>query len=143
MLTFLIGLPFLYFLKGGVVILKLNNIFSRLLMALLTLPFMLFLLIYMFFNAIENIILVIIASILIKINQNFAVKLFTPIRHYFYLVPDQINAQKDIIKAILINRINEQNTYDDDDDDKKESNEENTNNVVDNASQSKEEPKEQ
>jgi hypothetical protein len=61
------------------------------------------------YNTIENIILYVLASILLKINKNFAIKLFTPIKHYFYIVPDQISAEKNIIKTILINRINEQN----------------------------------
>ena len=76
---------------------------------LLTLPSVLFLIIYMTCNTIENIILYVLASILLKINKNFAIKLFTPIKHYFYIVPDQISAEKNIIKTILINRINEQN----------------------------------
>jgi hypothetical protein len=64
-------------------------------------------------NTIENIILYVLASILLKINKNFAIKLFTPIKHYFYIVPDQISAEKNLIKTILVNRINSQNNYSD------------------------------
>lgn len=109
MLTFLIGIPYLYFLRGISFALKKNNFLSRVILMLLTLPSLLFLIIYMTCNTIENIILYVLASILLKINKNFAIKLFTPIKHYFYIVPDQINAEKNIIKTILINRINEQN----------------------------------
>jgi hypothetical protein len=109
MLTFLIGIPYLYLLKGISFNLKMNNFLSRVILVLLTLPSLLFLIIYMTCNTIENIILYVLASILLKINKNFAIKLFTPIKHYFYIVPDQISAEKNIIKTILINRINEQN----------------------------------
>jgi hypothetical protein len=111
MLTFLIGIPYLYLLKGISFNLKMNNFLSRVILVLLTLPSLLFLIIYMTCNTIENIILYVLASILLRINRNLAYKVFTPIKNYFYIVPDQISAEKNLIKTILVNRINSQNNY--------------------------------
>ena len=111
MLTFLIGIPYLYLLKGISFILKMNNFLGRVILVLLTLPSLLFLIIYMTCNTIENIILYVLASILLRINRNLAYKVFTPIKKYFYIVPDQISAEKNLIKTILVNRINSQNNY--------------------------------